>query len=410
MPYFESTVHTKTILCPGGHRMRKLWRSFAYLIVINSLLPVFAYAVPEAYLQEFLRPVDFSCGEGVDRFFKYANSKLYPRFLSCCFVNVVDFLEVETIAGTTAASPTLRAAYYARLFETFDILLTRCRFVNSYAFLWLLEKLPLYLEPLCMESTQEAEKIVIAGARRAILEKFKVLKRDPDTFFRDMAIPIVAEWESSETISAIRDLRKQVYRFLETAINKLVWSPRENVDTWILVKNIGDRLQDLFNCGVIATVGDLNALHWKLLSQYERFIECAGSQLPESLYEAVRDDVTNGRCLWLAIDEPDKRLQTKADYLLQMTSSGVAKSLAQNQGYAVDGFAKIADQVPVELQKATVTVTSELHQESTSLPTPTTEVSASEPQEVSQRQKEIESELKTIKPEKRNKGVVTINL
>lgn len=333
--------------------MNQLWRWFLYLTVLLAATPCCAplhdvsvrpalagqdtlsegpagsfaagvFAGLPGNSDDLLREI-VDC-KNVDRFFRYANTGLYPRFLSCCFVHLIDFLELGKHMRASGGAAK-QAAYYTRVFETFDLLLVRCRYVNAYAFSWLLDKMPGYLEPLCAASSHAAEEIIIRGARRALLENFKLLKKDSERWFKTMAAPIVEELEASGDIAAAHELRVQVTQFLDTSVDKLVWSPRENIDTWVLVKNIGSKLHELFNCGIITTVSDLNRLIWKLICRYQYFIDCVGPQLPQSLFEAIRDDVINKRCLFLTLEEPDARLQTKTDFLLQMMTGGVAKSL-----------------------------------------------------------------------------------
>lgn len=89
----------------------------------------------------------------------------------------------------------------------------------------------------------------------------------------------------------IHRLRIALLRFLETLIQKLVWSQAYYEGTWPSVIRIAHYLERLHDCGIIDHSDDIDSLHWTLLYRLRYFISLTGSIFPQTFYEEIEDDI-----------------------------------------------------------------------------------------------------------------------
>jgi hypothetical protein len=137
-------------------------------------------------------------------------------------------------------------------------------------------------------------------------------------------------------MSSIRNLQNSVVRFLEGAINKLVWSPHDKIDVWKSVKLIANKCELLYYYGIIGNMDDVNQLIWSLLYRFGYFIDCAGSQIKYSFYHTVRGEIKTQNFSFLNISEQEEWLTKKSDYLAKILTEGEIKSHAYDQGIFSD--------------------------------------------------------------------------
>lgn len=288
------------------------------------------HLTPQETMQTFLRPVHFS-KVGIESFFtKTFNTSLYSeRFLPSCFIHIVDFLEY----GLQHENPT---TYFESVFNLFHQRLKESTWVNPYALISFFERLPELLEFLPEQQNQELKHAVRSELEAALLEKFSLLKTNPDLFLDETAEILINSIKQADDNSSIKSLQNSVTRFLEGAINKLVWNPQDKIDVWKSVKLIAKKCELLYYYGIIGSMDDVNQLVWSLLYRFGYFINCAGPQLKYSFYQTVRSEIKTQNFSFLAIAEQEDWLTKKSDYLSKVITEGEIKSHAYDQGILSD--------------------------------------------------------------------------
>lgn len=301
-------------------------RLLSFICILCLLVGVSATArdrVSEDRLRAYLKPVTFTA-DGLVSFFSLVNHS-YPEFLSVCPVHLLDFL------GHGAQTKD-QVGYCTVVFKLFTQKMKECAWMNPYALLSALDRIMEIVEPLCTNADKSLEVSIERVLRKALSDEFALLKKNPDVFLRQTSSKIVVLIRDHADSGSLAELRLRITQFVDAALSRIIWNPEEKLDVWNLTKTIAERVYALYSCGVISA-SDANLLLWTLLYRFGYFIECTGSRLPSTFYEAIRDDVVNNRCApWIVVEEFDPRLKTKSQYLLDLATQGVAKMHAASAG------------------------------------------------------------------------------
>ncbi len=233
------------------------------------------------------------------------NDSLYARiFLPSCFDHMIDFLEF----GKTLPQ---RNEFDAEVFHLFHQKLKQTSWVNAFAFVRLLDKLPTLVEPNNIHLATVKEKIK-KTVYVNLEQKFDQLKENPELFLNTLADELLAI--TVETVDT-QELYTIVLRFLEQACDKLIWTPEDREVTWECLNLIGTQLEYLLQVGLIPTVKKLNALYWSLISRYAYFVENSSRELGLATIETLQKSLQIETPSWLLIPEAENTLRTKKAYL-----------------------------------------------------------------------------------------------
>jgi hypothetical protein len=259
----------------------------------------------EQNIREYLKQV-VCTKEGIKLFFtNYFNTPLYTqRILPACFIHLIDFLN----HGIQTRQPD---DYVTIIFTLFHQRLKCCLWVNPYALLAFLEQLPELLATRCKKgggAQPRAERITTILIDK-FTDHFTEFQRNPREFLAKVGREIDKSLAGAEALS------HEVVHFLETALDKLIWNPRENLETWDSCKLIASRLEQLHACGIIPSERELNLLIWTLFCRFGYFIQSMGNQIPDKVYAAIKQDLCEPGCSCLEIGELADDVITKKEYL-----------------------------------------------------------------------------------------------
>ena len=129
------------------------------------------------------------------------------------------------------------------------------------------------------------------------VNKFPLFKYDPCAFLDLVSYDIVStSWREFSRFQDHnpQDLRKNLMTFLEVAMNKIIWSPYDSVQTWSHFKTMSNHLAGLHNALCITT-NDLHDLYTSLLERYCFFIDVSAIDLSEDFFHAVRTDKSKNK-------------------------------------------------------------------------------------------------------------------
>lgn len=170
------------------------------------------------------------------------------------------------------------------------------------------------------------------------LSRFDEFKKSPSVFLEDLTLQIVDlmkdQYEKVDELLK-EDVRKVLLLFLETSINKLVWSPVDQEESWLCVKRIAQTLSTLVDHNVIADLDDLNSLYICLIERYCYFLEIAGHELTLDVYEKIRHDIGNQSLLLFDLEEQEQFIETKAARLMRTLIECETKIHAQARGIVI---------------------------------------------------------------------------
>lgn len=294
---------------------------YMFIVFIPQL---YSTSLTQTNLETLTRPLTFNHA-GLELYFaEQFNSPLYTEhILPAHFGHLAHFLDY----GSTLAEP------YDFTLTILDIFHTRMKdtlWVNALSFSLLLEQLPRYLQNMCAVSEQETLKESIREILyRRLLNRFTQLSQNPmdginsfDTLLHTLdEVVDPTSLEISELVMhatkkrPIRDLQELVTRFIESALEKILWNPKTHHDSWDSVCILAEQIQHLYDCGIIHSLKIVNHLYWTLLYRYGYFLRSAQDMLNQETFEYIKMDIAQNYHEWLTLPESDELLTPKLEYL-----------------------------------------------------------------------------------------------
>ena len=270
------------------------------------------------YLPLYLQPVTLT-DEGIKKLYLYMNHPLYTeRFLPRCFLHVIDLLSY--VPGQEHPYE-----YIKSFMSIFQQKIKQCTWINPFAFIHFLEKLPeLVREPLAMISLEHEEESLQEYFYDQLLHHSEEWNTDPRGFSLTLAQEVSAYIEESVQRYSLRVL---ITRFIESCIDKLIWSYLDGEYTWKTCKSIGHHIETLYNNGTIPDIETAQQLLWSLVSRFCYYLELSAPMLPLELYQAISSDIAEKKVSWLQYPENDAHLTPKVTYLQHAVEMAQTRTL-----------------------------------------------------------------------------------
>lgn len=272
------------------------------------------YAVPSCsktltpdLIQNFTKPITFTRSGIVSFFNETFNHELYGKLgLPASFVHLKDFIA----HGATLDDP---YPYLISITQIFHDRLKEATWVNPYALFNIIDSLS--QQAPAWSSAQQSDQAAIREVLyNALLSKFTLLKKDPETFMDKVSADIVATLDKKNN-KLQQEFARKVSRLLEGALDKVIWDPREGTQCWQSCKQIADRLYDLYELGLIGDEATLNHCYWSLTYRFCYFLETVGQYLPLHTYEAIKYDIATKSSHLLGTQEQEEFIMSKATQL-----------------------------------------------------------------------------------------------
>jgi hypothetical protein len=308
----------------------------AHMVIALSMWPTDFYrnSTDTYYTKEYIydnnlnlyAPIQFT-SVGIQSFLQNTfNNSLYPEVLSNNFSHLVQFFE-------QAKRTKQQRAYIKSVLRLFTNKLKSTSYVNTYAFEALLEQLPgllnEYFITFKLNELDAVQSTINELLYSSFLSKFGILKENPQLFFDSLSQEITNTLNNKyvfiNEISA-DELRKTVIVFMELSLNKLIWSPQEQIQTWESVKRIGNHLEALAESNIIADIDDLNDLFITLIERYCFFLDIMQEELTIDFYEKIKSDLALHTFSFLELEESEEFIETKKQRLIRALAQGEAKA------------------------------------------------------------------------------------
>ena len=220
--------------------------------------------------------------------------------------------------------------FASRIFDIFHTRLKDCRWVNALSLSLLLQQLPTHLEAMCAPPPEEnLEQDIKDILYKNLFSRFTHLTKNPldalnsiDTLGETLdQIVNPAALEISELVAKAAqkrpayELQDIVTRFIESALEKVVWNANTQHDTWDSACILAAQLNQLYECNIIRSQKALNHLYWTILYRYGYFLQTTKEQLAQETFEHIKDSLASGRQDWLYTPELEDFLIPKTEYL-----------------------------------------------------------------------------------------------
>jgi len=182
--------------------------------------------------------------------------------------------------------------YTSAVFRLFDKKFKSIPYLNSEELVPFLQKLPALLEK-DLESDQKRKSLIKKIIRFELENNFEKLKRNPDLFIDNLAEKIIENDFTSENEISREHFCFTIMKFIETCLNKTIWSPVDN-DIWENFMNTGKELTNLKEVGIIRDNDDLDDCQWTLTTRFCFFLSLSGTALSVDFYEDACKELSKG--------------------------------------------------------------------------------------------------------------------
>lgn len=308
---------------------KSLWSLYVLLPLFasNTLTLCTTYIkedITQAPERDFFMPVRFT-SSGIHSFIKhtYNRSDYGQEFLPNSFSHLIQFLEHGNNTNQSKS-------FVKSVFRLFNQKLKNASYVNAYACADLLKQLPDLLLPTFApkRSPRNFKETINELLYSTFISRFKIFKKQPDIVLDELTEEIINvagnEFEIEEHVT-VAQLRQVIMRFLEGTLNKLIWSPEDHQEIWKSILTISHQLHKLGEYNILDDTDDLDDLTWSLVYRFGFFLELTGQDLPVEFYTRVKQDIIDQPFLLLELEEQEKFITPKAEYLMRSLLEQEAK-------------------------------------------------------------------------------------
>ncbi len=281
------------------------------------------------------RPIDFNRAS-ITSFIthSYNHTAYAENLLALDFSHIIQFLSFAT------QSPQPRL-YAKSIFKLFGQKLKATPHVNTYALLILADKLPELMRPLMLHESEKAAKqeAIERALYHFLLKDFKKFKENPEDTLKQLSCTIyditMRQNAQDDQDISIYELQKAVEQFLEIALNKVIWSPYDQQDIWLCVKELSYKLEDLLAVNGLVGTEELEALYWSLIHRFCYLLSTAGPELNQETYSAIQQDLAQSSLLLLSLKEQESFITSKKEHLEQAVIAAQVTATAYQTGLIV---------------------------------------------------------------------------
>lgn len=279
-------------------------------------------------------PIEFTPG-GLNYFFEYSyNEPWYKDFLPNNFLHMTQFLQY-------GKNTKQNGAFLKSVLKLFSNKLKSCSYINSYAFLELLEIMPeltnqYFKAPeINIFDQSENKKLISDLMYNNFLNNFSDFTKDPKIFLNNMSENILTSLkiktymtETVETNVDLEHLRQSVAKFLELSIGKIIWAPQDHKNIWGLFYKLSKSIEDFSNKKIIDDIDNLDDIYWSLVYRFCDFLDLAGNELPIEFYANFNNKILSCQLQMFKIDEQEISITNKEAYIMQALLTNQAKAQA----------------------------------------------------------------------------------
>jgi hypothetical protein len=267
-------------------------------------------------IQALAQPITFDY-EGLQNYFERFNSRHYTQLLSCS----MDHLSCDFLPYALQTKAPLQFAATAC-----DIITARmkaCAWVNGHAVHEaLLRATPVITELVSMQEDNSPDEAAIQVAIQQIVMRCS----DEQELIQELTQAVADYLRSAREETPAQVLCQAYYRFTQTALDKAIWSPRDQIGSWNAFKNI---LHDIAHIGRLGLVNEveLNMLEWAAIYRFCYFIEQTGKELAIDTYTTIKDELAT-QSLPLSYDDDEDMIMNKQERLLNAILQGELQARA----------------------------------------------------------------------------------
>jgi len=264
----------------------------------------------------FLRPIKFT-QTGIEYYFTHTyNHEKYTEYLPYSFSHMIQFLE-------HGQEHHQDERYALSIIKLFLQKIKGCDFINSYSLITALPKLADVLIPYVEKKESSFLQELQISLKKRFSDIFSsyssYFQKNPDAFLDALSQQIAKKTNDIQTQQHIdvEHVKKDILRFLEICMNKLVWSPEESYDAWIAVNELAEQSHNFLEKKLINGTDALDDIYWSLIHRFCYFIDIAHEDISQEIFIRIINDIETQELMLLGIEEQEEFILSKKAYILR---------------------------------------------------------------------------------------------
>lgn len=256
----------------------------------------------------FLPTVQFTA-DGVSTFFNQTfNREEYgTEFLPHSFSHMVQFLRY-------AYNTHQPLEFSEGVIRLFNQKLKSSVYVSAPAFERFLTQAPSIMEHQFAQKPYDLWHEFKSTLWSTFKKNFTFLQRHPDGFFEELSKHLERQVEKS--VITPERARATFTRFCLSGLDKVIWCPQDQEETWYCFKKLGNLIQALHAKKIVPDELDMNDMYWSLVERYCFFLQLSGPQLSLKTCALIKEDLANQAVPWLLHKEQEAHIPTKTERLV----------------------------------------------------------------------------------------------
>jgi len=263
----------------------------------------------------FCKPIEFT-PDGIAYYFKYVyNHPEYIHFLPYNLSHMIQFLEYGLASGQTEV-------FASSVIKMFTQKMKATAYVEAESFAEFLPKFTKVMKPYIEKKEAnfltEMQVVLKTKLSEIFAKYFTFFQKNPDSFMTSLAEQIARQTNQSVTQQHIdvEHLKKDVLRFFEICANKLVWSCKDDIQTWYNCNRLAHECQICLDNKVLCNPDSVDDLCWSLIHRFCYFVELSGEHLSKDFYAQVIHDLQTKPLMLVAMEEQESLMTTKKSHLI----------------------------------------------------------------------------------------------
>ena len=264
----------------------------------------------------FLKPISFT-SDGLKMYFEHVyNHPKYSEYLQYNLAHMVQFLEY-------GIQHKQDASFALSVIKLFTQKIKACPFVDGETFTTSIPHLAKTLKPYIekKEATfiEDLSSKLKLHMTNVFSKYFSYFKSNPDAFMDALSKQIAQQTNQLHTEQHvdIAYVQKDMLRFFELCINKLILPAENIIECWTEINKIADAFYEILDENILTGPTALDDLGWSLVHRFCYILQLTHKTISKEQYNTIMADVRNKTYKLFQTAEQEEYIQTKKAFLLQ---------------------------------------------------------------------------------------------
>jgi hypothetical protein len=264
----------------------------------------------------FLRPITFSA-DGLASYFQYTyNHPQYAEHLPYNFAHMIQFLEYGEQHDQDAS-------FSLSVIKLFTQKVKACPFIDGSSFATIVPHLAKALQPYIVKKEAsflgEIQSKLKLHMTNIFSKYFSYFQSNPDAFMDALSKQIAQQTNQLQTQQHVdvAHVKKDILRFFELCINKLILPADNIVESWEKINEIADSFYDTLQLQIFTGETACDDIAWSLIHRFCFILKLSHKTVSKDVYNQIMRDIRTKSFRLFQTEEQEKFILSKKNFLLQ---------------------------------------------------------------------------------------------